>query len=142
METIPTWWLVLTAIFAIAGTITFTALVYLVMTLMKKMQEMQPKIEAIGDKIERISERVESIATKVDGITGSAKGTVDSIASGATALINSLTQIGTKVESGLAKFAPLLVGIKLASTLFQTFAERKKSKAITKVDPPPAALRK
>ncbi len=142
METIPTWWLVLTAAFAIAGIITFVALVVLVWTLIKKMQEMQPKIDAIGDKIERISERVESIATKVEGITGSAKGTVDNIAAGATALINSITRIGAKVEDGLAKFAPLLIGAKIASGLFQTFTERKKAKAIVKAEDPPAALRK
>jgi len=142
METIPTWWLVVTAIFAIAGTITFLALVFLVMTLIKKMQELQPKIDAIGDKVKRISERVESIATKVEGITGSAKGTVDNIAAGATALINSITRIGTKVEDGLAKFAPLLIGAKIASGLFHTFTERKRARAIVKVEDPPAALRK
>jgi hypothetical protein len=112
------------------------------MTLIKKMQEIQPKIDAIGDKIERISERVESIATKVESITGTAKGTIDSIADGAAALINSISRIGTKVENGLAKFAPLLIGAKIASGLFQTFSERKKAKAIVKVEDPPAALRK
>jgi predicted nucleic acid-binding Zn-ribbon protein len=142
METIPTWWLVVTAIFAVAGTITFLALVFLVMALIKKMQEMQPKIDAISDKVERISERVENIATKVEGITASAKGTVDNIAGGAAALINSLTKIGTKVESGLSKFTPLLIGANIASGLYQTFSERKKGKAIVKAEDPPAVLRK
>lgn len=142
METIPNWWLNLTAAFAVAGILTFVALVFLVVSLIKKMKEMQPKIDAISDKIERISERVESIATKVEGITGSAKGTVDSIAGGAATLIDSLTRIGTKVENGLAKFAPLLIGAKIAGSLFQTFSENRKAKAIVKLEDPPAALRK
>lgn len=142
MESLPTWWLVLTAIFAIAGTVAFVALVYLVVQLIKRMQEMQPKIDSIGDKIERISVRVENIATRVEGMTGSAKDTVDSISGGAQALINSLTRIGNRFEEGISKFAPLLIGVKVASSVYQAFAGRKKGKQIAKVEDPPAAARK
>ena len=126
---IPMWWLVITAIFAIAGIIAIIVLVMVVVKLVAMLQEMQPKIHAIGDKVEKISERVERISETVEGIAGSAKGTVENVMSGANALIRSLTSFSEKAEAGLTKFAPLLVGVKLASSLYQAFADRKTSKA-------------
>ena len=126
---IPMWWLVITAIFAIAGTLALVALAFVILRLVSMIQEMQPKIHAISDKVEQISVRVESIAGKVEDITGSAKGTIEGVMTGANKLISSLTSISEKAEQGLAKFAPLLVGVKLASSLFQAFKERKSTPA-------------
>lgn len=126
---IPTWWLVITAIFALVGIAAFAALAYAMLTLTRKMNELQPKINAMNDKIERITERVENISRTIEDLAGTAKGTVDTVAGGANALISSLTKIGSKVEAGLAKFAPLLVGIKVAQNVFQAFSDAKKKKA-------------
>ena len=125
------WWLVITAIFAIAGTLALFALAFVVFKLVAMIQEMQPKIQAIGDKVEKISIRVESIAGTVEDIAGSAKGTVEGVMVGANKLIGSLTSISEKAEQGLSKFAPLIVGVKLASSLFQAFKDRKTPTKIT-----------
>ena len=122
------WWLVITAIFAVVGIILVIVLALLVMKLMAMIQDMQPKIHAIGDRVERISDRVEGIAETVQGITGSARSTMDNVMNGANALLRSLTSLGDRAESGLTKFAPLLVGVKLASSLYQAFADRKQTK--------------
>ena len=136
----PEWWYWITAIFALLGSIALIALTVAVVALIKKMQEMQPKVQAIGDRVDKIAERVERISETIEGMAGSAKGTIDNVAGGANALIRSLTSIGSKVESGMAKFAPVLIGIKLAQTAFAAFSERKKAKANTDNRPLPAKI--
>lgn len=111
-----------------------------IMMLMKKMQEMQPRIDAISTRIDRIAERVESTSETIDGIAGSAKGTIESVAGGASSLIRSLTSIGSKVEAGMQKFAPVLIGIKLAQTAYAAFTERKKAKSQDNGRPLPAKI--
>ena len=96
--------------------------------LIKKMQEMQPRIEAISNRVDRIAERVENISETIEGIAGSARGTVEGVASSVSGLLRSLTSIGGKVEAGMSKFAPVLVGIKLAQTAYAAFTDRKKAK--------------
>lgn len=104
------------------------AMAVAIVVLIKKVQEMQPRIDAISNRVEGIAERVEGIAKTIEGIAGSAKGTVDGVASSVAGLIRSLTSIGGKVESGMSKFAPVLIGIKLAQTAYAAFTDRKKGK--------------
>jgi predicted PurR-regulated permease PerM len=130
---IPTWWLVITAIFAVFGTIAILALIVAVLTLVKKLQELQPKVHAMSERVERISDRVERISETIEDISGRAKGTIDNVAGGATAIMRSLTSFSEKAEAGLTKFAPLLVGVKLASSLFQAVKDRKQTKITAKL---------
>jgi hypothetical protein len=136
----PEWWYWITAIFALVGTIALFAMAGAVLMLIKKMQEMQPRIDAISTRVDRIAERVENISETIEGIAGSAKGTVESIATGASSLIRSLTSIGGKVEAGMSKFAPVLVGIKLAQTAYAAFTDRKKAKSPDNGRPLPAKI--
>lgn len=136
----PEWWYWITAIFALLGSIALIALTVAVVALIKKVQEMQPKVQAIGDRVDKIAERVERISETIEGIAGSARGTIDNVSGSANALIKSLTSIGGKVESGLAKFAPVLVGMKLAQAAFAALSERRKAKANTDNRPLPAKV--
>lgn len=136
----PEWWYWITAIFALIGTIAMLGMAFAIFTLIKKMQEMQPRIDAISNRVDRIAERVENISETIEGIAGSAKGTVENIASGANSLIRSLTSIGGKVEAGMQKFAPVLIGIKLAQTAYAAFTDRKKAKVTDNGRPLPAKI--
>jgi hypothetical protein len=63
----PEWWYLITAIFAVLGSLALIGLIVAVAVLIKKMKDLQPKVEAISDRIDRIGERVERISETVEG---------------------------------------------------------------------------
>src|SRR5580658_9348966 len=83
MTEIPTWWLVVSALYFLFGAIAMVATVGLLLKLYKVVAEIQPQIKATADRVEEISKKVDEVAASVkqtvDDVGGRARGIVGTL---------------------------------------------------------------
>jgi tetrahydromethanopterin S-methyltransferase subunit G len=83
MMEIPTWWLVVSALFFFFGFIAMVVTIGLLAKLYKVIAEIQPQIKATAERVEQVSKKVdevaESVKQTVDDVGGRARGIVGTI---------------------------------------------------------------
>ena len=83
MTEIPTWWLIVSALFFLLGTVAMVASVVLLLKLYQVVSEIQPQIKATAERVEQVSKKVdelaESVKETVDDVGGRARGIVGTV---------------------------------------------------------------
>src|SRR5579862_225159 len=83
MTEIPTWWLVVSALFFFFGFIAMVATIGLLIKLYKVVSEIQPQIKATAERVEQVSKKVDEVADAVkktvEDVGGRARGIVGTI---------------------------------------------------------------
>lgn len=116
MNSIPTWWLVLTGLFCGVSLLLTAILIYVVIKLLPALQS--------------ISAKVDSIATKVDGIAATSHETIKSLGQRTTALSANAEAFSSVAKGQLEKHLPILTLIFTALKILgavRTFAGSGKS---------------
>ena len=143
MNEIPMWWLILSALFFAIVTLLFVALCFLVVTLIKAVNNIQPQVTGLVTKVnDDLIPQVQSLVTKVEALTGkvdgiadsaksltdSAKGTVDNVGSKVRGMTNSVEHIAMSATKQFDKAAPI-IGIAIAGLrLYTMFMEMRGQK--------------
>lgn len=102
MTEIPSWWLILTAVFVVVSLIYLAVLTTLVIFVIGFVKRLEPKVHSLTGK-------VESIATKVDDIASTTKQTLETVSvhtKRVTGTVDSLVQLA----KGPAKTAAPVFG--------------------------------
>jgi uncharacterized protein YoxC len=120
MNEIPFWWLILSAVFYVAGIAMFAGLLYLALTLRQVVLNLQPSISNISTKVEGVTttlnaltHKVEGITEKVDGIADTVRGVADSaksVADTARSTVESVGNRATQLVSNLTDRAEETLG--------------------------------
>lgn len=118
---VPTWWLVISAIFFAAGIVLYGVLAYAVLILAKQMRELQPQVKSIMHRVDEVSSKVDSISTNV-------KETVSSIGNRANSLVGSVESFAERTTSNLGKMAPFFALAFGAFRLYREFTATRGSK--------------
>lgn len=118
---IPTWWLVISAIFFAAGIALYLVLAYAVLMLAKQVRELQPQVKSIMHRVDEVSSKVDSISTHV-------KDTVSSIGNRANNLVGSVESFAEKTTLNLGKLAPFFALAFGAFRLYREFSASRGSK--------------
>ena len=105
MNEIPIWWLIVSAIFYVAGIAMFVGLLVLAMTLKRVVEKLQPSIAGVATKVEAVTEtvngltqKVEGITTKVDGIANTVRGVADSAKGVADTAKRTVENVGSRTN--------------------------------------------
>ncbi|MHB8635448.1 MAG: WXG100 family type VII secretion target [Fimbriimonadaceae bacterium] len=83
MTEIPTWWLVVSALFFFFGFIAMVVAIGLLLKLYYVVSEIQPQIKATAERVEQVSKKVDEVADTVkqtvDDVGGRARGIVGTV---------------------------------------------------------------
>ena len=134
-QPLPTWWLVLSAIFFVTTIVALGAVAYLSLTVVKLVRDVRPKVDEIGKKVGVLSEKVEGIAANVQDLTESVKGTVTNVGARASHVAGSVELVANSASRQFERFAPFITGaltaIRLAKALNEMRAGRSPVAATT-----------
>lgn len=158
MNEIPMWWLILSGIFFFLVAVLFVALCFMVWSLIKLVQGLQPQVsglmtkvnddlipnvnsvvgkvnndlmpqvQGLVNKVESLTAKVDGIADSARGITDSAKGTVDNVGDRVRGITDGIEHIALSATNKFEKAAPI-IGIAVAGLrLYTMFMEMRGQK--------------
>lgn len=116
MTEIPTWWLVVSAIFFALGSLFLLALVVVVLKLIQAIQQLTPKVEAISDKVHDIGSKVEDLTTNV-------KTSLETFTGRAKSVAGSVDLVAHTASRTFEKFSPVVIGILSALRILKAVKE-------------------
>ncbi|HLK14063.1 MAG TPA: hypothetical protein VKT78_04600 [Fimbriimonadaceae bacterium] len=135
MTEIPTWWLVVSALYFLFGTGAMLAMILLMAKLIKVVADIQPQIKATA-------ERVEEVSRKVDALADSVKHTVDDVGGRARGIMGTLEGVVGKVGK-VPWIGNVLVALKVAKAVMDVVQAQKTTRgAQPKPETPAKALPK
>jgi hypothetical protein len=97
MTEIPTWWLVISALFFLFGTLAMIACMVLLSKLTQLVMELKPKVLETAERVEKVSERVEEVATTVNRVVQD--------------LAPRVTTVAHATQGILSRSAPVVTGL-------------------------------
>jgi hypothetical protein len=123
MNDIPNWlimtWLVLSSIFFILNIGIFVALLFMMVKMMKLVQDLTPRVHSIAERVDGIAAQVEDIAkntkTTMEGITGRTK-----------SVMGSVDTIAVTASRQFEKFSPVILGATAAFRVWQSVKGKKR----------------
>lgn len=101
---IPTWWLILSAIFFCLQSLLVLCLIGAVVYAIKLIKELQPKIAAVSDKVHDIGEKVEDLTVNVKETMATLGGKAKSVAGSADIIAHTASRT-------FEKYSPIVAGI-------------------------------
>jgi len=119
MTEIPTWWLVLSAVF-------FGLNILLLIGWIVALTKIVGVVKALQPKISDLTTKVEGIAEKVNDLTTHTRETVENVGGRAKSVVGSVEKIAHTASVQFEKFSPLLVGGLTAIKLLTALRDYKK----------------
>ncbi|RYG22622.1 hypothetical protein EON82_16550 [bacterium] len=125
MTTIPTWWLILSAIFFVANIFLYIALGLAALKLASVVKDLSPRIVAIEKQIQELVKKVSELATNLNH-------TVSSVGGRAKGVVGSAEGIAQSASRQFERFSPFVVGALTAIRLVKALNESKKGRSLAK----------
>jgi hypothetical protein len=116
MTEIPTWWLVVSAIFFVVNILFFVALGVAVFKMVQVVQGITPKVAAISARVDQIGHKVEELTTSV-------KETADTLGGRAKSVAGSVDLIAHSASRQFEKYSPVIVGVLTTLKLLKAVQE-------------------
>ncbi len=115
----PSWWLFVSTVFLVVATVAFAALIFLLIRLMRVVDDLQPRIR-------KLTERVDGMAEKLEGAASSAKAAVDSVGAGTRQIVGSVEGAVTGSSARLDKLTAVLVTVLTVLRMYRELVGPKK----------------
>jgi methyl-accepting chemotaxis protein len=139
MTEIPSWWLGVSGVFFVLGTVAMIACVIGLIKVLQMLNEISPQVKATAQRVEEVATRVEEVAETVKTTVTEMSGRARNIAGAAEGIVNRTANV-------VANQSPWIVGVMTAIRLFKAVQEmrgqRSHNGASTKALPKPAAKAK
>jgi hypothetical protein len=116
MTEIPSWWLIVSAIFFVVNIVFFIGLTFALFKIVQVMQTFGPKVNAIAQRVDQIGHKVEELTTSV-------KETAESLGGRAKSVAGSVDLIAHTASKQFEKFSPLIVGVLTTLKLLKAVQE-------------------
>ena len=130
MNQIPEWWLIVTGLACLLFVVLMGALVFLLVTLIKVVKELQKpvaslivQVNELVPSVKSLIVKVEELTVKVDGIADSTRGTVDIVGAKAQGIATTVDRVTTIVSQRLQQYAPVIGTVLTGIRLFNAFRE-------------------
>lgn len=114
--TLPTWWLVLSAVFFVMNILLFGALIFACLKLVQVVQGVQPQVKDLSDK-------VHALIDKVDALAASVRENVESVGARTKGIVGSVELIAQSASRQFERFSPFIVGATTAMRLIKALNE-------------------
>lgn len=130
MNQIPTWWLVVSAVFFAINILFFLALSFAMLKLASVIKELQPKIGELSTRVEGLVQKVEQVAERVEEVATHVKETVSDVGAKTSGILGSIEGIAHAASKQFERFSPFAVGAMTAMRLVKSLNEMKHGKSV------------
>lgn len=120
---IPTWWLVISAVFFIVNIVLFIGLMVAGFFLLKFLRELGPRLDGLSKRVDdlhgRVIELTESLRKNIEGVGGKARG-----------IVGSVERVAQSTSRQFERFSPFFIGALTAMRLVKALNEFRKGRPL------------
>jgi len=108
MSEIPSWWLVVSALFFLVNIAALVGQMALGYRALQTLQEMKPKVEELSVKANKTMDDVQRLTARMDSLATSLKGTADIVGVRARKVSDSVENLSGEATTQFSRLAPMI----------------------------------